>query len=301
MTSASPTSPPNAPADRRGIAADLREIGADLWQYRDLLYQLTLRDVRIRYKQAAMGFLWAALMPSLVVLAGCVVRIAMARISGTTFDASGIAAMAVKAVPWSFFVGSISFATASLTGNMNLVAKIYFPREVLPLSSVLAQLADACVASAAAALLLPVLGVRPALAWLWLPVLAVLLVTLAAAAALLLSCANLFFRDVKYIVQVFLTFGIFFTPVFFEPAMLGPTGARLMMLNPLAPLLEGVRLAVTQGQNLLVPLTVLSRSGAVVTAWSPGYLLYAAAVAVVGLAGSALLFHRLEFLFAEYV
>jgi ABC-type polysaccharide/polyol phosphate export permease len=116
------------------------------------------------------------------------------------------------------------------------------------------------------------------------------------AAALFLSCANLFFRDVKYIVQVLLTFGVFFTPVFFDATMLGSAARRLIMLNPLSPILEGLRLAVVDGHNLARPLLV----GAA-TAWSPADLLYTVVVTLVALVGSALLFHRSEFVFAEYV
>ena len=115
------------------------------------------------------------------------------------------------------------------------------------------------------------------------------------ALALFLSSANLFFRDVKYIVQVILTFGIFFTPVFFEPAMFGEVGARLMMLNPVAPILEAVRLTVVEGNSLLSP---IYEGGFLV--WSPWYLLYSAVWAAIGFAGASLMFHRLEFLFAEY-
>ena len=122
-----------------------------------------------------------------------------------------------------------------------------------------------------------------------------------AASSLFLSCANLFFRDVKYIVQLMLTFGIFFTPVFYDAIMFGPKGAQIAMANPLAPLLEGLRLAVVQGHNLLEPLIQLTAQGQSVLAWSPWYLVYSAAWAVFGLLGSALLFHRLEFVFAEYV
>ena len=86
--------------------------------------------------------------------------------------------------------------------------------------------------------------------------------------SLFLSCANLFFRDVKYIVQVVLMFGIFFTPIFFEPAMLGPKGAYLAMLNPLTGILEGLRLSVVEGHNLLEPLTVVVK-GVPRVAWEP--------------------------------
>ena len=121
-----------------------------------------------------------------------------------------------------------------------------------------------------------------------------------AGSALLLSCGNLFFRDVKYIVQVLLTFGIFFTPVFFEPAMLGAVGARVVLLNPLAAILEGFRLVVVNGHSLWQPLLQAGPHGTTQLAWSPWWLAYSAAWAVGGLVASALLFHRAEAIFAEH-
>ena len=293
--------PGGAPSAARSWISDLRETAGDIWQYRELLYQLTRRDVRLRYKQTAMGLGWALFMPGFVVLAGVLVRLAMARLSGGGLPAASVAGLAVKALPWAFFVGAIGFAVNSLTGNPTLVAKIYFPREVLPLSSVLAQAFDSVIGAVLVAVLLPFLGIGFGLSALWVPLLAVLLFLFTTAAALFLGCANLFFRDVKYIVQVMLTFGIFVTPVFFEPAMFGPLGAKLIMLNPLAPILEGLRLAVVEGHNLLEPLTVVGRQGQAVIAWEPWYLSYAAAWAVAGAAGAVVLFHRLAFVFAEYL
>lgn len=277
----------------------LREVVADLREYRDLLLQLTLRDIKIRYKQAVMGFGWAVFLPALVVLAGILVRGAMAYISGGKLQTSAIMGVAVKSIPWSFFVGAIGFATTSLVGNANLVTKIYFPREVFPISSVLGQAVDSSIGAIALIILLPFLGVSYGWTVLWVPLLALILFLFTLAASLFLSCGNLFFRDVKYIVRVLLTFGIFFTPVFFEPSMFGPTGAWIMLLNPLAPVLEGIRLAVVEGHNLLVPLTVSGKHGAV-TAWQPWLLAYSAGWAVFGLLGSTVMFHRLEYVFAEY-
>lgn len=281
----------------RTVIDDVREIAWDFWHGRDLLYQLTLRDIRIRYKQAVMGFGWSIFMPIMIICSGALVRLAMARVSGSELDMADVAGLATKALPWAFFVGTIGFATASLTSNMQLVAKVYFPREVLPLSATFAQCFDSFIGLCALAVLLPFLGVRPSLELLWVPPLLAILVLFTAAMALFLSCANLFFRDVKYIVQVMLTFGIFFTPVFFEPAMLGARGARLVMLNPLSPILEGLRLAVVKQHNLLEPLA--AASGAVI--WEPRYLAISALWAVGGFVLASLLFHRSEFVFAEYV
>jgi len=239
-------------------------------------------------------------MPMLIVLSGVIVRYAMAYLSGTELNADIVAGLAIRSIPWAFFVGAIQFASGTLTGNMNLVTKIYFPREVLPLSATLAQSFDSAVGLLSLLVALPILGVRFSPTVLWaLPLLAALFL-LTVGLALLLSCANLFFRDVKYIVRVLLTFGIFFTPVFFEPEMFGPVGARLMMLNPLAPILEGMRLSVVEHHNLLTPL-VLVGDGTPVLAWTPWYLGYV----VVSSLGSVVLgtwvFQRLESLFAEYI
>ena len=289
--------PPEAPVVRRTVLGDLREILHELRQCRDLVQQLTLRDIRIRYKQAALGFAWALVIPAAVVLAGLAVRVALATAAGRTLDVAQLGGMAVKAVPWAFFVGCLNAGTASLVANVSLVTKIYFPREVLPLSSVLAQTFDSLIGGVLVALLLPFLGVTLSVQLLWVPVLLALLWILALAAALFLSRANLFFRDVKYLVQVFLTFGIFVTPVILDAPMFGPTGARIMMLNPVAPLLEGLRLSIVSHHDLLRPLV----APAGFLFWRPWYLLYSAAWAIGGLLVSAILFHRSERRFAEVV
>ncbi len=303
--------PPEPPADHPGesLLGGLAEMVRELIQYRELLGQMVLRDVRIRYKQAIMGFGWAVFMPLMIVGAGFLVKYAMARMSGTDLHAAAFSGMTVKALGWAFFVGAIGFSANSLTGNISLVTKIYFPREVFPLSAVLTQAVDSLIGSAfLAVFLLTVLGVGFSTQQLWLiPLLAALLM-LTTAAALALSCANVFFRDVKYLVQIVVSFGIFFTPVFYEPESFGPLGCRLMMLNPLAPLLEGMRLAAVghidqfnqiTHVNLLNTLTV--GAGGEILAWTPWYLVYSLAWAVLGLLVSWRVFHKLEFVYAEYI
>jgi ABC-type polysaccharide/polyol phosphate export permease len=285
----------------QSLRRDLREILYDeLWHYRGLAYELMRRDIRVRYKQTVLGFAWAVLMPMLIVMAGATVRYAMAYIGGRHLGLQDLAGIAIKAVPWSFFVGSMGFATTSLVGQANLVTKIYFPREVLPLAATLAQAFDACIGILVLFVAFTLLDIHYGLAVVWIPLLALLAFFLTAGLALLVSCANLFFRDVKYVVQVLLTFGIFFTPVFFEPEMFGAVGARLMMLNPLAPIIEGLRLSVVLNHNLLDTLIVQGRHG-VVLAWSPWHLVYSAVIAFILFVGGLLVFHRAESKFAEYV
>ena len=282
------------------MLADLKGASIEVWQHRELLEQLTKRDIKLRYKQAAMGFAWAIFMPCLIVLSGLIIRFAMAQISGQALHSKDIANIAIKGVGWSFFVGALGFATASLIGNSNLVTKIYFPREVLPLSSVAAQGFDTSIGLLTLVVILPFLGVRLHTSFVWIPLLLFLLVTFTTGVSMFLSCANLFFRDVKYIVQVVLMFGIFFTPIFFEPAMLGPRGAMLATINPLTGILEGLRLAVVDGRDLMHPIMGMVK-GVERQIWNPWELLYSAVCAVSILLGSTLMFRRLQPLFAEYV
>lgn len=284
----------------RSFTGDVAQIVRDLWEYRDLVHQLTLRDIRIRYTQAIMGMGWALLAPMLIVLSGLLVRFAIAQASGRSLQLVEIGATALKGLPWSFFSAALNLATASLISNKTLITKLYFPREAIPLATVLAQTKDLFVGFAVLAVILPFFGVTLSLNLLWAPVLVLLLLVFTLASAVFLSCANLFFRDVKYIVQLLLTFGIFLTPIFFEPQMFGPVGSKLLMLNPLSPIIEGLRLAVIDGQNLLAPIAYTSRRAGTFLVWTPWYLLYATVWAVGGLLLSLRLFRRASFVFAEY-
>lgn len=279
------------------MLADLREIVAELRQSRDIVHQLTLRDIRIRYKQAAFGFAWALLIPAAVVAAGLVMRVAFAHVSGKSIAMSQIAGMSLKSVPWGFFVGCLNTTTPSLLSNRALVTKVYFPREVLPIGAMLAQTFDSSIALLLVSVFVPFLGVRLSPAMMWAPLILVTLWVFTLAMALFLSCANLFFRDVKYLVQVFLTFGIFVTPVLLDAQMYGPKGAKVMLYNPVGALLEGLRLAVVNHQNLME--TVYAPAGFVI--WRPLYLGLAVMWAVVGLLFAAVFFHRSERRMAELV
>jgi lipopolysaccharide transport system permease protein len=219
----------------------------ELYRYRELLYMITYRDIKVRYKQSIMGLLWAVLMPVLIVGAGIVVRYAYAVASGKPLLAADVASVAVKSVPWAFLVSSIRFACNSLINNQNLVTKVYFPKEVFPIAAVMASFFDLLVASGALVVFLLVIQTGWSVQLLWVPLLLLLLLVLAAGIAMVVSAASLFFRDVKYIVEVLLTVGIFFTPVLFDVSMLGAKGEWLL-LNPVAPILEGLRACVVGGE-----------------------------------------------------
>jgi ABC-type polysaccharide/polyol phosphate export permease len=257
-----------------------------LTRHRDLLYMLSRRDVTVKYKQSIMGFLWAILMPLLITSAGVVVKLAMTAASGKGGMFREILPVAIKAAPWAFFVASIRFSTQSLSSNHNLVTKIAFPRAVFPLSAVASQLFDFGIA-ALVVVAVAVFSVSPTVYLLWVPVLLALLIAQVAGLALLLSAANLFFRDIKYLVEVVLTFAIFFTPVFYSVddivAKFGRTG-ELLLLNPVAPVLEGLDAVIVRGH-----------------APDPLWTGYAAGWALLLLIVTPAIFLRLEPRFAESV
>jgi len=273
-------------------------IVAELWEARDLVVQFILRDITVRYTQAVMGFAWALLMPVLIVGAGLVFRLVIANLSGTESQSSGVASLLVKALPWSFFSVALSTATQSILAYANLIGKVKFPRESLPLASVVGQGTDLAVGSVFVAILMPFLGFS--LTWniLWaLPLLA-MLIAFTVGCGLMLSCANLFYRDVKYIVQVLLNFGVFATPVFFEPQMLGAKFGAIMLSLPLSPFIQGMDVAVVRGHNLLQPLSMPGSKG-LVEVWSPWMLGYAATLSVVALYVGLRIFRRGSAHFAE--
>jgi ABC-type polysaccharide/polyol phosphate export permease len=255
----------------------------ELFKYRELLYMITYRDIKVRYKQSIMGFFWAILMPILIVASGIAVRYAYAMVSHAPLKTSDIAGVAIRSVPWALIVSSIRATCYSLTGNRDLVVKIYFPKEIFPMAAVLACLFDFCVAFTALVIFLFIMKVGWSLALLWVPVLLLTTVLFCVGVGMIVSAVSLFFRDVKYIVEVFLTFGIFFTPVFYDVRMFGDRG-KWLLLNPIAPLLEG-----------------LSGSMAHHEAPDLHWFLYSLSFSLVMLLGGFVLFKHLEPVFAESI
>jgi ABC-type polysaccharide/polyol phosphate export permease len=220
---------------------------SSLYRARELLYLLTWRDIRVRYKQSVMGLLWAILMPLLIVGAGAMVRIGAAKYSNSALTPEDMASVIVRAVIWAFFISAIRFGTNSLISNPNLVTKIAFPKEVFPIAAVLSSLFDFIVAAVIVAVALPFIGVMPTATALWFFPLLICMVVQAVGLSLILSATNLFFRDVKYLVEIFLTYAIFFTPVLYPASMLGKWES-IILLNPIAPLLEAMSNALVEGR-----------------------------------------------------
>jgi ABC-type polysaccharide/polyol phosphate export permease len=226
----------------------MRDAVRELVRSRELLYMISWREIRIRYKQSVMGLLWAVLMPIIITGAGVLVRVVASKVSGRSITGADVGGIGVKALPWAFFVSALRFGTASLTGNNSLVTKIKFPRLVFPLSSVLTSLFDMGIAIPVLLFLLPFAGASWSVSLLWVPVLLLVLILFTAGLCIVFAAANLFFRDIKYIVEVVLTFAIFFTPVLYDVSVAGKW-RWVLMLNPIAPVLEGLNLAVVRGQQ----------------------------------------------------
>ena len=255
----------------------------EIFQYRNLMYILAWRDIKIRYKQTVMGFLWAIFMPMLIVSAGILVNKAFSVVSGKPMELSKLTSVMIKSLPYSFFIASIRFATNSLVGNFNLVTKIYFPREVFPMAAVLANLFDFFLASIALSIILAFTGLEIDYHILWVPLLVVLLIFFTLALGMILACANLFYRDVKYIVEVLVTFAIFFTPVFYDASMFGKW-APLLLINPVGAILENMNNVIILHQQPNV-----------------FWLIYVSAWSIGGFILSWYIFHKTEFLFAEKI
>ena len=269
----------------------------DLIRYRELLMQFVRRDISLRYRQAIMGFGWAVLLPLLTMGASLVLR-AIA-FKGGSAGAPPVAALAVKAWAWGFIAGALTFGSQSLLSNISLVTKIYFPREVLPVAAILTQCVDGAIGFAVLAIALPFLSGRVGLAVLWFPPFMLLLVAVVLGLTLLLAAANIFYRDVKYIVQVFLTFGIFFTPVVYDPSSFHGVARALVMANPFAGILVGMDLSLTRNLDLLTTHLVLTQKGTMGVLWQPTDLIAPLIGAPLLLVGGLYLFRRASAWFAE--
>jgi len=256
---------------------------SNIIKYKDLFYMISWREIKVKYKQSFMGILWALFMPIIIISAGILVKYSMSKVAGTQFSYKEIASVSIKAIPWSFFVSSIRFSTNSLTSNFSLVTKIKFPKIIFPLSSVFSQLIDFVIAASFMVIFLLILGYGFSAKSLFAIVLLAILIVYTIALSILLSAANLFFRDVKYIVEVVLTFAIFFTPVFYEVKLFGAWD-KLLLLNPISPILECLNGCLVMDQFLYME-----------------WVAYSAVFSFLLLLSSIKIFNKVEPMFAEYI
>ncbi len=246
------------------------------------MWSLAERDIRVRYKQTVMGIGWAFFMPvTLMVLFGAVFsRVAHVDTGDVPYPVFAY----VGLLPWSFFANSVKFASNSLVGNVNLITKVYFPREVLPLAAVGACLFDTGIAALALAGLMAWHHVPLHAAALLVPVVFLVQLVLTAAVALFVAMASLFYRDVKYVLDVALTVLLFGTSVVYPIAGVGGRLGRVLAWNPLSVLIDAYRTLLLRGE---LP--------------APGPLAATAAFSLVLLGATWRLFHEAEYRFAERI
>jgi lipopolysaccharide transport system permease protein len=281
------------------MTVSIPRIIRDVWTSRELIGQFVRRDLTVRYSQASMGVLWAILNPALVVMSGLLIRLAMSQAAGAKLDGAIAVSIAIRSLPWTFFAGAMALSTASIVSHSNLISKVFFVREAVPLSSVIGQLVDTTIGSAMMVVVVLLIGTPLSVEWLWIVPCAVMLVLFTTGVSLILSCANLFFRDVKYLVQVAINFGLFATPIFFGPEMLGQRGAQLMLLFPVALFVQGFGIA-SESKSLLRQHDVVVHGQSVVT-WPVWGLPYLLAVSVITLALGLVVFRKFSGRFAESI
>lgn len=261
---------------------------AELWEARELLYFLTWRDVKVRYKQTALGAAWAVLQPFLTMV---VFTIFFGKLAGISSDGIPYPIFSYAGLlPWTFFATAVTGAAASLVGSANLIKKVYFPRLVVPSSAVLAGLLDLAIAFVVLLAMMVFYGVRPTAAMIAVPLFVLLAFVTALGVGIRFAVWNVRYRDVKYVMPFFVQLWLFVTPVIYPAskvsARLDEMGipSWLFGLNPMAGVVEGFRWSL-----LGTP------------APEPGLLLASSLVSVVVLVTSVRTFRRTERSFADVV
>ncbi|CAN5868621.1 ABC transporter permease [soil metagenome] len=265
---------------RSGWAAlDLREI----WLFRDLLLALAGRDLKVRYKQTSLGVAWVILQPLIgagifAFVFGAVAKLeAPGGVPYFLFSFVGLLA-------WNAFSGTVNRSSGAMVGNEHLVSKVYFPRLILPISTIFAALIDFAVALGMLAVLLGLLWHLPGTALALMPLVLALMLTLALGIGFAATALSVSYRDVGYVVPVALQFLLYASPVAYPLQEVPEQYRAIYLLNPLAPLLEAFRWSLLGVGEVL---------------W--GHLLYSAACAATALIAGAFVFKRMERKFADVI
>ena len=266
----------------RGVAA--LQLGA-LWEYRELLGFLVWRDVKVRYKQTALGVAWIIVQPlvSMVIFSVLFGYLLQAPSNGVPYPIFAYAGL----LPWTYFAGSLTRAAQSLVGSANLITKVYFPRLVIPLSGVVGGLVDFGVASLVLAGLMVWYRVPPTANIVWLPLFLLLAMATALGFGLWLGALNVRYRDVNYLVPFLVQIWMYVTPVIYSVTLIPERYRWLLALNPMTGVVEGFRWALL---------------GGVMEAEPPGALFaVSVAITLVVLVSGAVFFRSTERTFADII
>ena len=260
------------------VSLGLREV----WAYRELLFFLTWRDIKVRYKQTALGATWAIIQPffTMVVFSLFFGRLAKIPSDGVPYPIFSFAAL----VPWTFFATGLSGASNSLVGSANLISKVYFPRLTIPISTVLSGVADFAIAFVVLLGMMLYYGIVPTVNVIWLPLFLLLALVTSLGVGLWLSALNVQFRDVRYVVPFLTQAWMFATPIVYPSSMLSEPWRTIYGINPMVGVIEGFRWALLG------------------TKTAPGAIIVASSLAALAiLVSGAFYFRRMEKTFADVV
>lgn len=251
----------------KGVSLRLKEI----WEYHELLYFLAWRDIKIRYKQTALGITWAVLQPFLTMVVFTIFfgRLAKVPSDGVPYPIFSFAAL----LPWQLFAYSLTNSSTSLVANSDLITKVYFPRLIIPLSSTISGLVDFCVAFLVLIAMMIYYGIVPTSAIITLPLFILFAIMTALAVSLWLSALNVKYRDVRFTIPFLTQFWLFITPIAYPSSLVPEKWRFIYGLNPMAGVVEGFRWALLGQSDGIDPLILVS-SVIIVIAMLVGGLIY---------------------------
>jgi lipopolysaccharide transport system permease protein len=244
---------------------------ANLYHYRDLLWLWTGREVRVRYKQSALGVLWAVIQPLALTIVFTLVfsRLIQVDTGGVPYPIFAYSAL----VPWTLFATSLAFAIPSLVNNLNLVGKIYFPREILPLANIGAALIDFAMAALVFAGMMLVYHIPLTLNILWIGPLLIIQLILTVGVTLMGAALIVFFRDVRFVIPLLTQIWMYASPVIYPATLVPPQWQPLYFLNPMAGIIDGYRNVLTMGNPPNIPALLLA-TGVSSVLFIAGYIIF---------------------------
>jgi len=226
-------------ARHRWDLIDIQEV----WRFRELIWMFAVRDFKVRYRQTFVGIAWALIQPlAMMLVFSFFFRVSGGRPSDSSLPYAVIALCGL--IPWQLFASIVSAGTQSIVINQQLVTKVYFPKIILPLSSVAVALVDFCIAFCMLLLVMLWYQVVPTMAILLLPLMTLIVIVCSLAVSLWLSALNAIYRDVQFLVPFMLQFGLLASPTVYEASMVSPQWQWLYSLNPMVGALEGFRWAL---------------------------------------------------------
>lgn len=212
----------------------------DLWRFRELFYILSWRDIKVRYKQTVLGVAWSVIRP---VLTTIIFTVLFHRIANMTNPGDAPYALMVFAgmLPWQFFSNALSESSSSLVGNANLITKVYFPRLIIPASSVITSLVDLGISFGIMLVMFAIYGYMPSWHIIFFPLFVLLAFSCAFGIGLYLTAVNVKYRDFRYIIPFIIQFGLYVSPVGFNSFVINEKWRMLYSLNPMVGVIDGFR------------------------------------------------------------